>query len=34
MRVGRFLRPDLRADFARELRLALRQAPASPPDPL
>ena len=31
MRVGRFLRPELRGDFARELRRALRQAlfPAS-----
>ena len=28
IRVGRFLRPELRAAFARELRLALRQAPA------
>jgi len=28
VRVGRFVRPELRADFARELRLALRQAPA------
>ena len=28
MRVGRFLRPELRADFARELRRALRRAPA------
>lgn len=27
IRVGRFLRPELRAAFARELRLALRQAP-------
>jgi uncharacterized membrane protein len=26
MRIGRWLRPELRADFARELRLALRQA--------
>lgn len=26
VRVGRYLRPELRADFARELRLALRQA--------
>lgn len=30
VRVGRFLRPELRAEFARELRLALRQAPAAP----
>jgi uncharacterized membrane protein len=29
IRVGRFLRPELRAAFARELRLALRQAPAT-----
>lgn len=29
MRVGRFLRPALRGDFARELRLALRRACAS-----
>jgi uncharacterized membrane protein len=28
--VGRFLRPDLRGAFARELRLALRRAPAEP----
>jgi uncharacterized membrane protein len=28
VRVGRFVRPELRAAFARELRLALRQAPA------
>jgi len=28
VRVGRFLRPELRAAFARELRLALRRAPA------
>lgn len=27
MRVGRFLRPELRGDFARELRRALRRAP-------
>lgn len=27
MRVGRFLRPELRADFARELRRAMRRAP-------
>jgi len=29
IRVGRFLRPELRAAFARELRLALRQAVAA-----
>jgi uncharacterized membrane protein len=29
IRVGRFLRPELRAAFARELRLALRQAAAT-----
>lgn len=29
VRVGRHLRPDQRAAFARELRLALRQAPAN-----
>lgn len=29
VRVGRFVRPELRAAFARELRLALRQAPAA-----
>lgn len=29
IRVGRFLRPELRAAFARELRLALRLAPAT-----
>jgi uncharacterized membrane protein len=28
VRVGRFLRPELRGAFARELRLALRRAPA------
>jgi uncharacterized membrane protein len=28
VRVGRFLRPELRGAFARELRLALRHAPA------
>jgi uncharacterized membrane protein len=28
VKVGRFLRPELRAAFARELRLALRRAPA------
>ena len=28
VRVGRFLRPELRGDFARELRLALRRARA------
>ena len=28
VRVGRFLRPELRSAFARELRLALRRAPA------
>jgi len=28
VRVGRFVRPELRAAFAQELRLALRQAPA------
>lgn len=36
IRVGRFLRPELRAAFARELRQALRQAPAktaSEPEP-
>ena len=34
IRVGRFLRPELRAAFARELRLALRQAPAkTAPEP-
>jgi len=36
VRVGRFLRPALRAAFARELRQALRQAPvksASEPEP-
>jgi uncharacterized membrane protein len=33
VRVGRFLRPELRGAFARELRLALRRAPA-PPVPL
>ncbi|MBK9135450.1 MAG: DUF2244 domain-containing protein [Betaproteobacteria bacterium] len=27
MRVGRFLRPELRGDFARELRRAMRRAP-------
>lgn len=33
VRVGRHLRPEQRADFARELRLALRQPPAaSDPD--
>jgi uncharacterized membrane protein len=33
VRVGRFVRPELRAALARELRLALRQAPAaSPPE--
>jgi len=32
MRVGRFLRPELRGDFARELRRALRQAPEFDPD--
>lgn len=31
IRIGRFLRPELRAAFARELRLALRQAPAPAP---
>jgi uncharacterized membrane protein len=33
VRVGRFLRPELRGAFARELRLALRRAPvpAAPP---
>lgn len=30
VRVGRHLRPELRADFARELRLALRQPSAAP----
>ena len=30
VRVGRFLRPELRSAFARELRLALRRAPAEP----
>jgi uncharacterized membrane protein len=30
VRVGRFLRPELRAAFARELRLALRRAPVFP----
>ena len=29
VRVGRFVRPELRAALARELRLALRQAPAA-----
>lgn len=34
IRVGRYLRPELRAAFARELRLALRQAPpAAAPEP-
>jgi uncharacterized membrane protein len=28
VRVGRFLRPELRAHFARELRVALRRAAA------
>lgn len=32
LRVGRFLRPELRAAFARELRLALRRLPAHTPD--
>lgn len=31
VRVGRFLRPELRSAFARELRLALRLAPMFPP---
>ncbi|MBC7940092.1 MAG: DUF2244 domain-containing protein [Chitinophagaceae bacterium] len=31
VRVGRFLRPELRAAFARELRLAVRRAPTQPP---
>ncbi|HSM21840.1 MAG TPA: DUF2244 domain-containing protein [Rubrivivax sp.] len=31
VRVGRFVRPELRAAFARELRLALRQAPPRAP---
>jgi uncharacterized membrane protein len=31
MRVGRFVRPELRAEFARELRRALRPAPAFVP---
>jgi uncharacterized membrane protein len=30
VRVGRFLRPELRAAFARELRLALRRVPVFP----
>jgi len=30
VRVGRFLRPELRGAFARELRHALRRAPAAP----
>jgi uncharacterized membrane protein len=30
MRVGRFLRPELRGELARELRLALRRAPHEP----
>jgi uncharacterized membrane protein len=30
VRVGRFLRPELRADFARELRRALRRSPGEP----
>jgi uncharacterized membrane protein len=29
VRVGRFLRPELRADFARELRRALRRSPSA-----
>jgi uncharacterized membrane protein len=36
MRVGRYLRPELRAEFARELRRVLRRAPAAfdiPSDP-
>jgi uncharacterized membrane protein len=33
VRVGRFLRPELRAAFARELRLALRRAPTEPKTP-
>ena len=33
MRVGRYLRPDLRGDFARELRRALRRAPEVEDDP-
>ncbi len=31
VRVGRFLRPELRAAFARELRLALRRRPSAEP---
>lgn len=33
MRVGRYLRPEMRADFARELRRAVRQASAATEDP-
>jgi uncharacterized membrane protein len=33
VRVGRFLRPELRAAFARELRLALRRAPTQTKNP-
>ena len=32
MRIGRYLRPDQRGEFARELRLALRHAPFAAPD--
>ena len=33
VRVGRFLRPEVRGAFARELRLAVRRAPAPPAAP-
>jgi uncharacterized membrane protein len=34
VRVGRFLRPELRAAFAQELRRALRTVPDTPNDPI